>query len=98
MIRALPFLLLLTACAELPLMEGTISPAARAQAEPVLVPLDPLLAEGRRVSRAQAAQGPLQARGAALSGAAIAEPGTADLAERGRLLRARAARLRTAPV
>lgn len=98
MTRALIFVLLLAGCAELPLMEGTISPAARAQPSPVLVPLDPLLAQGRRRSVAQEAQAPLSARGAALSRSTIASPGTADLAARGSRLRERAATLRAQPV
>lgn len=110
MTRALALILLLSAglltgCAELPLMEGTISAGARARAAPDLVPLDPILAEGSRTSRAQAAQGPLQARGAALSSASTGASmvsgtgsGTGDLSERGRQLRERAARLRAEPV
>ncbi len=98
MTRALALLLLLSACTELPLMDGTISPSARARAAPELIALDPILAEGRRTSRAQAAQGPLRARRTALSKASIASPATAGLEERGRILRERAARLRAEPV
>ncbi len=103
MLRArLPSLLLcaavLAGCAELPVMEGTISPASRASGAPQLMPLDPILAEQRRTSRAQDAQAPLQARGDRLSQARIADPEAADLAERGRLLLARAERLRARPI
>ncbi|MCK0166249.1 hypothetical protein MWU52_01660 [Jannaschia sp. S6380] len=97
MIRFLPFLML-SACAELPPVEGTISAAAQRQPAPELAPLDPLLAEGRRVSRAAAAEGDLRARGAALSQAGVAAPETDDLAERGRRLRERAERLRAVEI
>lgn len=97
MVRLIP-LLLLGACAELPPVDGTISAAARSQAAPVLVPLDPLLAEGDRASRAAAAADTLRARGAALSRATVPAPRNADLAERGQRLRARAARLRAAEI
>ena len=79
-------------------MDGTVSAAARDAPFPRLVPLDPLLAEGGRPSRAEAAGIELRARGAALAGAAVAAPTDADLAARGAALRARAAALRDAPI
>lgn len=92
--RALPVLMLLLAGCDpnLPVADPTI--AARAQGFPVLLPLDPLLAEGRAPSRAAAAQSELQGRAARLSGVRIAAPSGTDLAARGARLRARAAQLR----
>lgn len=99
MTRLLPALLLLAACTSgLPPLDGTISATARQQEYPELVPLDPLLAEGTRISRAEAAQATLAERGAALSNAQIPVPEAGDVAERGRILRERAARLRDLPV
>lgn len=96
---ALPLLILLAACgAGLPPAEGTISDAARAQALPQLVPLDPLLARASIPSRAEAAQAELAGRTAALNRQAIARPRTADLAARGRALRERAAALRAVEI
>lgn len=93
---ALPALMLLLAGCDpnLPAADATISAQARAQAFPVLLPLDPLLAQGRAPSRAAAAQSELQGRAARLSGVRIAAPSGSDLAARGARLRARAAQLR----
>lgn len=88
----------LAACAELPPVEGSISPAARAAPFPELIPLDGLLAEAATPSRAAAAQAELEQRSARLRGVALPSPGTGDLAERGRRLRERAAALQAAPV
>ena len=99
MIRTLPLMLLLAACdPNLPPVDAAISAKARAQTFPVLVPLDAILAEGSRTSRAAAAQSELQGRAAALSRTTIASPGTGDLAARGRRLRERAERLRAIPL
>lgn len=98
MIRALPVLILLLAGCDpnLPVAEPTI--AARAQEFPVLLPLDPLLAQGRAPSRAAAAQAELRGRAARLSGLRIAAPSGGDLAARGARLRARAAQLRAVEI
>ncbi|WP_299649283.1 hypothetical protein [uncultured Jannaschia sp.] len=95
--RLIPFALL-AACAELPPVEDTISTDARLRANPVLMPLDPLLAEGRNPSRAGSEQGILLARGAALGRATIAVPRTDDLDVRARRLRDRAEALRAAEI
>lgn len=96
---ALPLLLLLPACDPgLPTANAVISASALEQPFPQLVPLDPLLAQSQRQSRAAAAQSELQARAARLTGARIAGPVTGDLAERGRGLRARAAELRAVDI
>lgn len=93
--RALPLLLLLAACDPgLPPPNALTSAAAQDQGFPRLVPLDTLLVEGTRVSRAAAAQQELQARANRLTGARIAAPSNGDLAARGRRLRERAAALR----
>lgn len=96
MTRALPLLILLLAGCDpnLPTAEATISAQARAQAFPVLLPLDPLLAQGRGPSRAAAAETDVQGRATRLTGVRIAAPAGADLAARGARLRARAAQLR----
>ncbi|CTQ33113.1 hypothetical protein [Jannaschia rubra] len=98
MIRFLPLVILVAACAELPLAERTISSEARAQPYPMLVPLDPLLVEGARTSAAATVGAPLRVRGAALSRASVPAPVTGDLAARSIALRDRAARLRDAPI
>lgn len=96
---ALPLLLLLPACdAGLPSVDGAISAASLAQEAPDLVPLDDLLVEGTRVSRAAPAQTELQVRGGRLAGASIDAPATGDLDARGRELRARADRLRATEI
>ena len=89
----------LAACsADLPPVDGTISAAAQAAPPPVLVPIDALLAGASPSGRAAAAQPGIAARGATLRRAAIADPPAADLAARGRRLRARAADLRARPI
>ena len=98
MIRLLPPLVLLAACAELPPADGAISRAAQERPAPVLLPLDPLLAEGARPSRAAAAQDEIEARGAALSRATIPAPQNGELETRARRLRERAAELRAAEI
>lgn len=90
---------LLAACGgDLPTVDAAVSPAARAQGFPVLVPLDDILSEADQPSRAKAAEGALRARGANLARRGIASPGTGDLAARGRQLRARAAELRAVDI
>ncbi|CTQ50325.1 hypothetical protein [Jannaschia donghaensis] len=92
-------LLLLPACDPgLPPANAAISAQAQAQGFPRLLPLDPLLAEGTRASRAAAAQASLRARGAGLRGARITAPATGDLATRGQRLRQRAAELRAVDI
>lgn len=92
--RALPLILCLAACAELPPLEDSVSPAALNAPFPKLVPLDPLLAQSAIPSRAEAAQGALQVRSDRLRRRAIPSPGTGDLAARARRLRERAEILR----
>ncbi len=96
--RALPLLaVLLAGCApDLPRADGAAR--ARVGPYPALLPLDPILIESRRPPRAAEAQVELRARGDALAGTAIAPPEAADVAARGEALRARAARLRDAPL
>ncbi|WGH78935.1 hypothetical protein [Jannaschia ovalis] len=99
MIRALPVLVLLTACApELPRPEGTISATALAQTLPQLVPLDPLLARAAIPSRAEAAQAALARRAALLRARGVAPPPASDLDARGAALRARAEALRAVEI
>ncbi|WP_179379753.1 hypothetical protein [Jannaschia marina] len=99
MIRALLLLGGLAACnPNLPPADAAVSAKARAQGFPVLVPLDPILAEGNRPSRAAAAQLELQGRAGRLTGARIPAPGTGDLEARGRRLRERAAALRAVEI
>ena len=82
----------LAACgADLPPVEGSISAAARARPWPELVPLDPLLAEGTRPSRAAAAGVELLPRGTRIAAATVPAPDTADLPARGAALRRAAA-------
>lgn len=96
---ALPLLLLLPACDPgLPTAGAAISAEALAQDAPRLVPLDPVLAEGVRVSRAAAAQSELRVRATALTGARIDVPSTGDLTARGSRLRDRAAQLRAVDI
>lgn len=92
--RVLPLLLCLTACAELPALDGSVSPEALNAPYPALIPLDGLLADVSTSSPAQAAQAELEGRAARLRGAAIPGPGNGDLAARGQRLRARAESLR----
>ncbi|WP_299816032.1 hypothetical protein [uncultured Jannaschia sp.] len=89
-------LALLAACAELPPVEGTVSSDARQRAAPILVPLDPLLAEGSRPGRADAERTVLTARGTALGETSIPAPRTDDLDARARRLQDRADALRAA--
>ncbi|SFJ57365.1 hypothetical protein [Jannaschia pohangensis] len=95
MIRPIFLVLFCAACgADLPPIEGTISDRARSQPFPTLVPLDPILAETARPSRAALAEAELRGRATRLTRQSIGRPITGDLAERGRRLRDRAARLR----
>ncbi|MEO0862551.1 MAG: hypothetical protein AAFY65_18270 [Pseudomonadota bacterium] len=89
---------LLVGCATLPDTGSTAQTPARANADPVLIPLDTVLAEAARPSRAQAAEGAMQSRAAGLARRGIPAPGTGDLAERGRKLRERAEALRAIPL
>ena len=95
--RALPLILLLAACAELPPVEGAISQAAREAPPPMLVPVGPILAEGGRPSRAAAEAPSLAARGAALSRTVVAAPEGPSLAGRGAALRREADALAAVP-
>ncbi|SDZ52418.1 hypothetical protein SAMN05444004_11910 [Jannaschia faecimaris] len=94
-----PILLLLPACDPgLPPAKTAMSATAQAQPFPQLLPLDMLLAEGSRPSRAAAAQQELQGRAARLTGARITPPVTGGLEARGQRLRERAAQLRAVDI
>ena len=96
--RALLTCLILAACGpDLPPVEGAISAAARSRPGPELVPLDPLLAEGARPSRAAVAGADLQDRRTRLSRSTIAPPAIGDLEARGAALRRAAADAPPAP-
>ena len=96
MIRSLVLLVLLCGCAsDLPPPSAAISAESLNVRPPRVIPLAPVLRAADMPSRARAAQATLDARGDALSRrAAVPQPATGDLAERGRLLRQRADRLR----
>lgn len=95
MFRPALILLLVSACAaDLPPIDSTISHAAQNQPFPTLEPIDALLAEADRPSRAQAAGDALTARGAGLARRSVARPVGGSLAARGERLRRRADELR----
>lgn len=99
MIRALVLCLACAACAsDLPTVDASVSDAARAQAYPVLIPLDDILTDAAMPSRAAPLGDGLRARGARLSRSRIAAPAGSDLAARGARLRARAEALRNADI
>jgi hypothetical protein len=92
--RALPLVLALAACTELPPIAARVSPEALSAPSPVIVPLDDILAQAARPARAEAAQGALNARANRLRGARIPRPATGNLEARGQRLRERADALR----
>ncbi|WP_371153227.1 hypothetical protein [Jannaschia sp. 2305UL9-9] len=91
--------LTLAACSgDVPTVDATISDAARAQPYPTLGPIDALLTDAARPSRAKAAGSNLRVRGTALAGRGISAPGGESLDARGARLRARAAELRAVDI
>ncbi|GIT93106.1 hypothetical protein JANAI62_36100 [Jannaschia pagri] len=99
MIRPAVLCVLLSACAaDLPPIDGSISDTAQGKAFPRLGPIDGILAEAERPSRAAAAEQSLRARGNTLARQGIPAPTSGGLEARGRRLRERAAALRAVPL
>ncbi|MGB3407285.1 MAG: hypothetical protein WBA67_07295 [Jannaschia sp.] len=99
MIRSLALCLALAACGgSVPSLDTTISDGARGQPFPRLEPIDALLTEAARPSRAVSEQDILAARGSSLARRGIAPPAGGSLEDRGQRLRDRAAQLRAVAI
>ncbi|WP_141134329.1 hypothetical protein [Jannaschia aquimarina] len=97
--RTLATLILLAGCGpELPPVDVSVPANVPLRDYPVLQPLDGLLEEGARPSRAAEAQDALRARSAGLRRSRVPEPTGTDLDARADRLRERADALRSAPL